>query len=479
MVGPNMFGESMSQRYFKSVYNPQPSEMERPVIPARENTHITTSGMWQPGRRRGALQMVPCLGFSRSAPKKNDTYPTGPWLMAGLSAPIEEQNMIEYAYVDTEDGFSLKAIYDGLPLEGGRVQSPSLMLFFAPTPQRGLAQYADHARRLGHLKAPEHIPDPALNHRKTLVTWGIQLEEELERRKNGEKDVRARDLLTTDLALNNLHVLQELGAPVDCVVSDDKWQEFYGTNTPKSPDWYHFVDILHSLDILSVFWVKANDAEGLPDELCILDAHGRPIASDPTNPEYIECMREQVSHMASPCGLNADGFKIDFLGQLPHGPGLRWHGKERGHAALYNYLSNFYEAAKQAKPSSFIQTHVVSPWFAGVLDEVRINDTNYPLEEDNPAKTKSPIRTMGERVRVTQTLLPDHPIDYDGWPMRDIPTFLRYVRAQARLGRETIHFTTSVNGEPLAEADFQSVAQSFRRAHSIGQRVVTELAIAS
>lgn len=464
LVGPNMFGESMSQRYFESVYNPQPCEMEQPITTALAGTHITTSGMWKPGRRREFLEAPFCFGFNQHPPKANGSYPAGPWLMAGLSAPIEQQNMVEWQYAPAEDGFSLKAVYDNTEITDGELQSPSLLLFFADNPMQGLQEYTRHATELGHLQQPETTPRQWAGN--AYVTWGRQLEEERARRAAGELGARASELLTPQFVLDTLHELTDLGAPIDRVVIDDKWQADYGTNMPNSPEWYKLVQTLHAMGMEALMWVKAFAADGLPPELCILDAMGRPIAGDPTNPGYIEQTRAQASHIVSPHGLDTDGIKLDFLAQLPHGPGLRWHGNERGHAALYNYLQNIHDAIKTAKPNSTIQSHVVSPWFRGVIDEVRINDSNYPADIYRPNKRVSLIRSMGERVRLATALMPDHPIDYDGWPLPK-EYFLRYARAQAPYGRLTSHYTTSVDGEPLSQAERQELAALFQRAAEV------------
>jgi hypothetical protein len=453
MVSPNMFGESMSERYFDSVYNPQTSEREQAVISAAESTHITTSGMWKPGRRREFLMTPFTYGFHRAAFKPSD----GNWLMASISTPIENQNMIEYSYIAREDGFSLNLKYDTVNSNERLVTSPSLLLHFAPDPLQGLANSKNLATHLGHL--PLQPPPKAVDwHRGTaFVTWGHQLELERKYRAEGLA-LPARDFASEVFVTQATDTLATHHIPIDKIVIDDKWQEHYGTNTPdtdKWPDMRRYNQTQHELGRHVLLWVKLFDPEGLSPELCILNAHGRPIASDPTNPVYIEALRAQVHDMLSSDKIDADGLKLDFLAQLPHGPGLRWHGSQRGHAALHHLMKHVYGEAKHAKPDSLIAAQVVSPWFANTIDQVRLNDTN----ERHPV-----LKTMGSRALLAKTLLSDHSIDPDGWPMRDRQSWLKYIDAQPDLtGTVTTHFAESIHGQVLRKKDYARIARAIDR----------------
>lgn len=455
-IHPNMFGESMSQRYFKSVYNPQPSEEERPAISAFESTQITTSGMWKPGRRREFLITPFSYGFNMSAPQPNTALPDGTWLMASISAPIEEQNMVDYTYKAKEDGFSLNLTYDSTSFNAP-FTSPSLLLHFAPDPYTGLKDFKRHAAEISHLNETAAITIPDWHHGSTFVSWGRQLEFEHRQTEMG-KTASAKDFISEQFVLEALDTFENYDVPIDKITLDDKWQAEYGTNTPdihKWPDMARFTKIQHELGRHILLWLKLFDPEGLPAELCILDAKGRPIASDPTNPEYLELLRQQIHTMLSPDQLDADGLKLDFLAQLPHGPGLRWHGNKRGHAALHDVMKTIYDQAVTTKPDSLIEAQVVSPWFANTFNRIRLNDTN---------DRHSVIMTMGARAQLARTLLPLHPIDPDGWPMPDKKSWLNYVRVQPYMSKTvTTHFVESVNGEPLTSEDFSVLAQAIRK----------------
>lgn len=454
IVGPNMFGESMSERHFDSVYNPQPSEREQAVISAAESTHITTSGMWKPGRRREFLMTPFVYGLHHPKSKSTDRE----WLMAGISTPIENQNMIEYSYLAREDGFSLNLRYDATSNEERLITSPSLLLHFAPDQIQGLEDFKKYATIIDHLPSLSKPKAIGWHQDPTFVTWGHQLELERKYRTNTITTIPARDFANETVVTQAIDTLTAHGVPLGKVVIDDKWQEHYGTNTPdadKWPDLPRFNQTQHELGRHVLLWIKLFDSEGLPPELCILDAHGRPIASDPTNPAYIEALRTQVHGMLSTERLNADGLKLDFLAQLPHGPGLRWHGSQRGHAALHHLMKNIYDEAKHAKPDSLIEAQVVSPWFADSMDQVRLNDTN----ERHPV-----VRTMGSRALLAKTLLPDHSIDPDGWPMRDQKSWLAYIDRQPNLaGTVTTHFAESIHGKVLRKKDYARIARAIEQ----------------
>ena len=450
IVAPNLFGQSMSERHFDSVYNPQPSEREQAVMPAAESTHITTSGMWKPGRRREFLMTPFVYGFHQSAGKRSENT----WLMAGISAPVADQNITEYSYTAREDGFSLNLAYDAVKHSGRHVTSPSLLLHFAPEPLRGLEDFKQHSAALGHLPI---VPAPkavAWHRDPTFVTWGHQLELERCYKEQGAT-IPGRDFASEAFVTQAITTLDDHGVHVGKIVIDDKWQEAYGTNTPdryKWPDLTQFTGVQHELGRHVLLWVKLFDPEGLPPELCILDTHGRPVSSDPTNPAYIDTLRSQVYTMLSPQHINADGLKLDFLAQLPHGPGLRWHGAQRGHAALHHLMKHIYDEAKHAKPDSLIEAQVVSPWFADIFDQVRLNDTN---------ERHSVVKTMGSRALLAATLLPGHSIDPDGWPMRDKKAWLQYIDSQPELtDTVTTHFVESVNGQPLTKKDYRQLARA-------------------
>lgn len=461
IVAPNAFGTYLSQRFFESVYNPQPSEMERAAQSALESTKITTSGMWQPGRRREFLLTPFSFGFHRSAVASDDVAPEGDWLMASISAPIDQQSMTEYRYDVHEDGFTLRLVYDNTPTESSFV-SPSLVFHFAADPLSGLNDFTHIAMNLGHLDNTKPQPQPPAWHRgSTFVTWGEQLEQDFFARQHGTL-THPRDFATELNTLEALAVFDRHAIPIDKVVIDDKWQQFYGTNTPdthKWPDMPTFIRTQHELGRRILLWIKLFDPEGLPPDLCIVDTHGRPIASDPTNPDYLECLREQIHTLLSPHHMNADGLKLDFLAQLPHGKGLRWHGSKRGMAALYDIHTAVYEAAKKAKNDTLIQSHVVSPWFAHIIDQIRLNDTN----KRHPVTT-----TMGRRALLAHTLMPTHSIDPDGWPLADLASWREYIGEQPRLaGSVTTHFIRSLNAEPMSAQDYQVLKTAIDKTRSL------------
>ncbi len=454
-VGPNQFGTYMSQRHFEAVLNPQPEDSERRWISAYESTHITTSGMWQPGRRREYLITPFCLGFKLKEPEAADLSSPGKWLMTGISAPVKEQNMVKFAYQAAEDGFLLNMSYDKTKLEPGAFRSPSLLMHFAEEPLAGLGDYKRHAEELGHL--PDNSPPSTADwHREpTLCTWGGQLE-----RANLEPGVKGADFSTEEFAATSLKKLLENNIEVGKLIIDDKWQKEYGLNQPDPEKWSdirRFIDLQHKMGRKVLLWMKLFDPEGLPAELCIVDSRGRPIASDPTNPKYLDALAGQVRRILSPDSLNADGLKIDFIAQLPDGPGLTWHGEERGVAALDSILGTISRSAYSVKPDSLLQAQITNPWLGRHFNQVRLNDSC-------DSHGMGLIDGMRWRAEMAKILLPLHSIDPDNWPMPSLEVFLRHIEAQVDVaGTVTIHYPATVNGEPLTEEHYRIIEEAVNR----------------
>ncbi|MGH1526660.1 hypothetical protein ACRAWC_22685 [Leifsonia sp. L25] len=142
-----------------------------------------------------------------------------------------------------------------------------------------------------------------------------------------------------------------------------------------------------------LLWFKAWDPAGLPPELTVRDAVGRPVAVDPSNPAYLTALAEQVTRMVSPDGLDADGFKVDFTQRAPSGVTLRTHDDGVwGISALHAIVRTIHDAAKAAKPDALVVTHTVHPSFSGVTDMVRLNDVLEDSAHGDPVPVGDQLR---------------------------------------------------------------------------------------
>ena len=122
-----------------------------------------------------------------------------------------------------------------------------------------------------------------------------------------------------------------------------------------------------------LLWWKAWDPEGLPPELCIRNADGKPVALDPNNAAAREraaqrrCRR--CSSTSTPTASRSTSRRARRAAAiLTHEPGP-W-----GIALLHELLRTFYDAAKAAKPEALVITHTPHPAFVDVTDMIRLND---------------------------------------------------------------------------------------------------------
>ena len=171
-----------------------------------------------------------------------------------------------------------------------------------------------------------------------------------------------------------LRRLDDAEAPVGSIIIDAGWSPagVWEPDTVKWPDLRGFIDAQHQMGRKVLLWLATWLWDGLPDEWCVF-AGDMKLTVDPTNPDYMACLRERVARMVSPEGLDADGFKIDQLAYCPNqrrprgGPRfgrtdsyeapdepIRLHGDSWGCELLYRLQKAIYDAAKSAKPDCLI-----------------------------------------------------------------------------------------------------------------------------
>jgi len=169
------------------------------------------------------------------------------------------------------------------------------------------------------------------------------------------------------------------------------------------------------------------------------------LTTDPTNPDYMACLRERVAQMVSPEGLDADGFKIDQLAYCPNqrrprgGPRfgrtdshdapeepIRLHGDGWGCELLYGLQKAICDAAKSAKPDCLITSSTVHPYFHDSFDMTRLHDTGIVSGDV--------IEAMRARSDLSRAALPGKPIDADDWVSTDYDQWMRYTSGSHALG---------------------------------------------
>jgi len=454
---------------FLRGFNPEPNTHNEPYFDPAGGTVIDLSGGPLPGKRHWFFTPAPfCLAFET---------PTG-WVGLGVEAEQGENRFTEYRY-HGGPGFSLSLAYDGMTQVRGRYRLPSIGIDFAGDEYAVLAAHVTALRIAG--RSPSPGPDrPEWWSRPIFCGWGAQCARAAADHGYGVQEPERPDFraflatmkYAAGYARQNLYeewlaLLARAGVVPGTVVLDDKWQRTYGDNVvdeEKWPDLPGFVQRHHAEGRRVLLWLKAWDREGVPDEECILNAAGLPLAVDPTNPHFERRLRASVQRMLSADGYGADGFKIDFTHRIPNGPGLRIHGGSWGLELLRLYLSIIHDEARAIKTDALIMGHTPHPYLTDVVDMIRLNDMLDLTELDNPMAGLDIARAMELRARVARAACPDTPIDTDNWPVRNKAVWREYVELQPRIGIPSLYFATHIDltQEPLEAEDYDLIRETWQ-----------------
>jgi hypothetical protein len=433
---------------FNEVFVPNPAEPVAPIRPAAVPGAISVIGDAEPGRLHGVFSPAPfAYAFGRD----------GDWLGWWLRAGVEDCTFTDLRYQPLDGGYWLEFDFQG----GTEVAADwQITAVLRPTESEwtALSDYRDDL--LAHDLAPRTSAagqNPAWWTEPLFCGWGAQCAEATRPQHQG---ATAASLCCQDLYDRWLDRLGEHGIVPGTIVLDDRWQQVYGTAEPAPeqwPDLRSWIAARHADGQRVLLWWKAWDPEGLPAQECVTDADGIPVSVDPGNPRYRRRLASIVERLLGEDGLGADGFKIDFTQRAPGGADLRSDGPS-GAAGLHELLSAIYRTAKRVRPDSLIITHTVNPLFADVSDMIRLND----ITERNLAGERVPVTDqMIFRQRVSTTVLPNHPIDTDQWPMPDHEQWLAYCAIQPELGVPALYYVDMIDnsGELITDADLETVAK--------------------
>jgi len=280
-----------------------------------------------------------------------------------------------------------------------------------------------------------------------------------------------------------VRVLEKHNVPVGTITIDAGWSQsgVWQPDEIKWPDLRKFVDDQHARGRKVLLWISTWLWEGLPEELCVM-GDGKPITADPTNPAYLELVKEWVTQLLSPDGYNADGFKIDQLSYSPthraptiFGPrfgscidhdepieNITMHGDNWGAELLHDYQKAIYDAAKAAKPDALITSSTVHPYFHDTFDMVRIHDMGNVAEDIMAA--------MKARCDLGRAAVPGKPVDADDWIHTDYQLWLDYTCNSHTLGVPCIfyaeRFMANWHEEPATKpiTDLPTIAAAWKAA---------------
>lgn len=423
-----------------SLFNPEPDGRECYSVSPAERSLIDMGGVPIPGRDHWFFTPPPFCFVLR----KGDTCVT-----LGVTAQPGFHTFSEVEYTGGGTGQGLILRYDGETEVSGAYALPEVQMTFG----------SDEYELLGRFCRLERLPDqdrPAPAGwwtRPIFCGWGAQSA------MSAEYHEPAPALARQEFYESFTASLDEKNIDPGTIVIDDKWQRAYGMNTvdtDKWPDMKGFIQSMHARGRKVLLWLKAWDPEGVEPRLCIRDWKDRPIAIDPSHPEYRQLFAEACRHMLSEDGLGADGFKIDFTARIPACAGCKKYGKSWGLELMRDYLTMVYDAAKACKPDALIMCHCPHPYLADKFDMIRLNDVN----------TGRPVNPqMIHRARVARAAVPDRLIDTDNWPMPDKRSWLEYVKIQPDLGVPSLYYLWHMDNSPedITDEDLEVVRQSWAR----------------
>ena len=419
----------------KTLFSPNPEDGAAPFRPVGEGAVTGVVGEGEPGRARWLFTPAPLYWCFEDVD-------------LGVVAPVDELRFGDVAIEAAANGFCVRLDYDGQTHVDGEFRAPVLRLTRnVADPWTGLRR---HRTDLG---APPPAPRtrPAWWDAPIFCGWGAQCYLE-----NGSRTL-ARDFCTQANYDAFLAQLELHGVVPGTVVLDDKWQATYGRNeadTAKWPDLTGWIAERHARGQHVLLWWKAWDPEGLPPELCIRNADGKPVALDPNNPAAREALQRAVTTML--VDLDADGFKVDFTARTPTGRQLTHEPGTWGIALLHELLRTFYDAAKAAKPDALVITHTPHPAFVDVTDMIRLNDVVGGVDL---------VEQMEFRAEVVRAACPELPIDTDDWRVPDKRSWRDYLAVKRSIGVPSLYYASHIDstGEALDDADYAALAGVFAR----------------
>ncbi|MFZ2654004.1 MAG: TIM-barrel domain-containing protein [Victivallales bacterium] len=416
---------------FGTVFNPQP------VIPGAQRLSS------------GVSQRITCA--TTFGPEVFNTFFAPPLFAygfddafsVGIAAPMDASRFNHFDFTSTS-GWGLELHYDGKTSVDGRWGSPAIRVATCSDAEAGLSDYANYLRQTGI--APEPSRDiPSWARRPMVCGWGQQTVWAGEAQKGtvpslGTPITPGAGGYASQAAYEEIiRLLEERDLPYGTLTVDMGWSRCLTIPTPDErmwPDMKGFIERLHKKGKRVFLWLATWNPGGLDDVLKMPHGSGLSDCCDPTNPVFRERLAEAVTQAISPDGLNADGFKVDFTGDLPRG-NYQPAGKLWGLELMHDYLKLIHDAMKAAKADTVLETHCANPQFADVTEMIRLNDIFSPREEIR--------KSMEFRARMARIALPGYPIDTDNDPFISRLAWMDYMRFQPQLGMPSLYTLTHVS----------------------------------
>jgi len=147
-------------------------------------------------------------------------------------------------------------------------------------------------------------------------------------------------------------LLEEHRLPYGTLIIDWGWSKMMCmpvVDKSRWPDLAGFIRSQHQKGKKVLLWLGCWNSSNLPKEYLMEADAGLKPAVDPMLPIFREHLQKRDRLLIGP-EIDADGFKIDFTGDVPRGAGYRPSGPLWGMDMLLDYVRLIHTALKAPKP---------------------------------------------------------------------------------------------------------------------------------
>lgn len=404
-------------------------------------------------------------------------------IACGVAARKGAYNFLSFDY-DGANGPVMALTYEGHTVIDGAFESPSLLICFGQHERNAAVnRYVQLLRQHNYLEQEDDKDIPDWWREPIFCGWG-QMRYDYRQDHDGHENgnfINVTRYCTETLYRQYTQTMDEHNINPGTIIIDMGWAEQPALHTPSSKRWQDlrgFIDEQHERGRKVLLWYAPVVTSGLPDAAC-MTLYGRPVCPDPTSPVYQDILAEEIRLMLSPAGLDADGFKIDFTQNTPSENGrfisyinsfwglinednanhlykplaerdelIQTHGDIWGVELLRKYIELIYTAMKQYKPDSVLITHTANPYFADVVDILRLNDLDGDCQDV--------LGVMQNRAALAQMCSKNWLLDTDNDLMIDKDRWRSYIQLQPQLGIPDTYYISAIanSGEMFCEEDY-------------------------
>ncbi|MCK6489651.1 MAG: hypothetical protein L6R48_15255 [Planctomycetes bacterium] len=390
---------------------------------------------------------------------------------------VHEAGRAHYHHWDYQlgDGWGLELDYDGRQKVDGEWTSPALRIAPCAGDLDGVGAHLTWMRAGGHVPPPPPSPDWAF--RPIFCGWGQQTAWAHLRAQGAHLPVASpvtagADAFASEDAYGEmLRLVDAHRLPVGTLTIDAGWSRC-ATIPREDPERWRdlrgFIAAQHRAGRKVLLWLGTWNPGGLDEDLRMAHAPGERDACDPTNPEFRRRLAAAVERCVAPGGLDADGFKLDFTGDLVRGAGYRpaapgpW-----GLELLHDYVALIHGAMRAAKADTVLETHCAHPAFAPLTGMLRLNDI-FSVRED--------VRGMMRgRAALARLVNPGWAIDADADPFVSRTAWRDYMLDQPDFAVPSLMSLTHVSFpgpdgtlEAITAADLAELGARWRQAQAPG-----------